>query len=121
VDRVKDMIITGGENVHSVEVERALAAHPDVAVVAVVGAPDPRWGEAVTAFAILAPGSALTEAGLKAHCRELIAGYKVPKRIYLEPGLPQTASGKIQKGELRRRLGVSEPLLSPQHGDRGGG
>jgi acyl-CoA synthetase (AMP-forming)/AMP-acid ligase II len=104
VDRVKDMIITGGENVYSVEVERALAAHPEVAVVAVVGAPDPQWGEAVTAFVVLAPGSALTEASLKAHCRGLIAGYKVPKKIYIEPGLPQTASGKIQKAELRRRL-----------------
>jgi acyl-CoA synthetase (AMP-forming)/AMP-acid ligase II len=104
VDRTKDMIITGGENVYSVEVERALAAHPEVAAVAVVGAPDPQWGEAVTAFAVLAPGSPLTEADLKAHCRDLIAGYKVPKRIYLEPSLPQTASGKIQKAELRRRL-----------------
>jgi acyl-CoA synthetase (AMP-forming)/AMP-acid ligase II len=104
VDRVKDMIITGGENVYSVEVERALAAQPEVAAVAVVGAPDPRWGEAVTAFVVLAPGSALTEADLKTHCRNLIAGYKVPKRIYLEPSLPQTASGKIQKAELRRRL-----------------
>jgi acyl-CoA synthetase (AMP-forming)/AMP-acid ligase II len=104
VDRVKDMIITGGENVYSVEVERALAAQPEVAAVAVVGAPDARWGEAVTAFVVLAPGSALTEADLKTHCRGLIAGYKVPKRIYLEPSLPQTASGKIQKVELRRRL-----------------
>ena len=104
LDRTKDLIITGGENVYSVEVERALAAHPEVAAVAVVGAPDPQWGEAVTAFVVPAPGSALTEAGLKAHCRELIAGYKVPKRIFIEPSLPQTASGKIQKGELRRRL-----------------
>jgi acyl-CoA synthetase (AMP-forming)/AMP-acid ligase II len=104
VDRVKDMIITGGENVYSVEVERALAAHPEITAVAVVGAPDAQWGEAVTAFAVLAPGSTLTEADLKAHCRGLIAGYKVPKKVYLEPSLPQTASGKIQKAELRRRL-----------------
>jgi acyl-CoA synthetase (AMP-forming)/AMP-acid ligase II len=106
VDRVKDMIITGGENVYSVEVERALSAHPEIIAVAVVGAPDAQWGEAVTAFAVLAPGSALTEADLKAHCRGLIAGYKVPKRVYIEPNLPQTASGKIQKAELRRRLAV---------------
>jgi acyl-CoA synthetase (AMP-forming)/AMP-acid ligase II len=104
VDRVKDMIITGGENVYSVEVERTLAAHPEVAAVAVVGAPDPQWGEAVTAFVVLAPGSALTESDLKAHCRSLIAGYKVPKSVYIEQALPQTASGKIQKSELRRRL-----------------
>jgi acyl-CoA synthetase (AMP-forming)/AMP-acid ligase II len=104
VDRVKDMIITGGENVYSVEVERALSSHPEVLAVAVVGAPDAQWGEAVTAFAVLAPGSVLAETDLKAHCRGLIAGYKVPKKVYLEPSLPQTASGKIQKAELRRRL-----------------
>jgi acyl-CoA synthetase (AMP-forming)/AMP-acid ligase II len=112
VDRAKDMIITGGENVYSVEVERALAAHPEVVAVAVVGAPDPQWGEAVTAFVVLTPGSALTESDLKAHCRTLIAGYKVPKSVYIEPGLPQTASGKIQKSELRRRLAANSSAPS---------
>ena len=97
VDRTKDMIITGGENVYSVEVERALAAHPEVAAVAVVGAPDDKWGEKVTAFVVLAPGSALTESDLQAHCRSLIAGYKVPKSVSIERSLPQTASGKIHK------------------------
>ena len=73
------MIITGGENVYSIEVERALAAHPEVTAVAVVGAPDGRWGEVVTAFVVLAAGSTLTSEDLKAHCRSLIARYKVPK------------------------------------------
>jgi long-chain acyl-CoA synthetase len=112
VDRAKDMIITGGENVYSVEVERALAAHPEVVAVAVVGAPDPQWGEAVTAFVVLTPGSALTESDLKARCRTLIAGYKVPKSVCIEPGLPQTASGKIQKSELRRRLAANSSAPS---------
>jgi acyl-CoA synthetase (AMP-forming)/AMP-acid ligase II len=101
VDRAKDMIITGGENVYSIEVERALAAHPGVAEVAVVGTPDEKWGEKVTAFVVLAPGSAVTEPDLKAHCRNLIAGYKVPKSIYIERAFPRTASGKIRKDELR--------------------
>jgi acyl-CoA synthetase (AMP-forming)/AMP-acid ligase II len=104
LDRTRDMIITGGENVYSIEVERALAAHPDVTSVAVVGAPDGQWGEVVTAFVVLAAGSTLTSEDLKAHCRSLIARYKVPKSIHVEPSLPQTPSGKIQKAELRRRL-----------------
>ena len=104
LDRTRDMIITGGENVYSIEVERALAAHPEVVSVAVVGAPDGKWGEKVTAFVVPVPGSALTEDDLKAHCRSLIAGYKVPKAIHIEQSLPQTPSGKIQKAVLRRRL-----------------
>ena len=103
VDRTKDMIITGGENVYSIEVERALAAHRGVAEVAIVGTPDDKWGEKVTAFVVLAPGSAVTESDLKVHCRNLIAGYKVPKSIYIEQALPRTASGKIQKDELRHQ------------------
>jgi acyl-CoA synthetase (AMP-forming)/AMP-acid ligase II len=104
VDRAKDMIITGGENVYSIEVERALVKHPGVAAVAVVVEPDEKWGEKVTAFVVLAPGAAANEDGLRAHCRGLIAGYKVPKSIRIESSLPMTASGKIQKAELRRRL-----------------
>jgi acyl-CoA synthetase (AMP-forming)/AMP-acid ligase II len=104
VDRARDMIITGGENVYSIEVERALAKHPGVAAVAVVGEPDEKWGEKVTAFVVLAPGAAAHEDDLRAHCRGLIAGYKVPKSIRIESSLPMTASGKIQKAELRRRL-----------------
>src|SRR5712671_2747360 len=93
VDRAKDMIITGGENVYSTEVEDVLYRHPAVLEAAVFGIPDPRWGEAV--YAVVVPRSAVTEDELAAHCREEIAGYKVPKRIELrdEP-LPKSGAGK---------------------------
>ena len=80
VDRVKDMIVTGGENVYSTEVENALASHPAVAQVAVIGIPSDEWGEAVHAIVVLARRSDATEEELIAHVRESIAGYKVPKR-----------------------------------------
>jgi long-chain acyl-CoA synthetase len=102
VDRLKDMIITGGENVYSVEVEAALAEHPAVSEVAVIGVPDARWGEMVHAVVSVAAGHAVTEAELIEHCRGLIAGYKVPRSIELrtEP-LPKSGPGKILKAELR--------------------
>src|SRR3546814_6878073 len=80
VDRLKDMIITGGENVYSTEVENALYRHGDVQEVAVLGIPDERWGEAVTAVVNLRPGSTVTVDELREHTRELIAGSKVPER-----------------------------------------
>ncbi|HZZ49253.1 MAG TPA: AMP-binding protein, partial [Pseudonocardia sp.] len=104
VDRAKDMIISGGENIYSAEVERAVAQHPTVASVAVVGAPDPTWGERVTAFVTLSPGARTTEAEIRDHCRQLIAGYKVPKVVRIEDSLPTTPSGKIQKAVLRTML-----------------
>lgn len=104
VDRLKDMIVSGGENVYSAEVERALAAHPAVASVAVVGTPDEQWGERVVAFVVRRRDAAVIAADLVSHCRREIAGYKVPKEIHFLPELPVTASGKVQKAELRRRL-----------------
>ena len=103
VDRLKDMIITGGENVYSIEVEAALAEHEAVSEVAVIGIPDPKWGEAVHAVVSLTPGHSASEAELIDHCRRLIAGYKVPRSIELrtEP-LPKSGPGKILKGELRK-------------------
>jgi long-chain acyl-CoA synthetase len=100
VDRAKDMIVTGGENVYSTEVEEALFQHPAVREAAVFGIPDERWGEAV--HAVVVPATEVSEAELLAHVRALIAGYKVPKRIELrtEP-LPKSAAGKILKRELR--------------------
>jgi long-chain acyl-CoA synthetase len=100
VDRAKDMIVSGGENVYSTEVEDVLYRHPAVREAAVFGVPDPRWGEAV--HAVVVPRSAVTEQELVAHCRESIAGYKVPKRIELrdEP-LPKSGAGKLLKRELR--------------------
>jgi acyl-CoA synthetase (AMP-forming)/AMP-acid ligase II len=104
VDRLKDMIVSGGENIYSAEVERALAAHPSVQLVAVVGAPDEKWGERVVAFVVTYPDKPVEVADLVSHCRELIAGYKVPKEIHLMDALPQTASGKVQKAVLRQQL-----------------
>jgi len=104
VDRLKDMIVSGGENIYSAEVERALAAHPSVQSVAVVGAPDEQWGERVVAFVVPRPNTSVDVYDLVAHCRGLIAGYKVPKEIHLTAALPQTASGKVQKAALREHL-----------------
>jgi acyl-CoA synthetase (AMP-forming)/AMP-acid ligase II len=103
-DRVKDIVKTGGENVSSVEVERVLLGHPDVADCAVVGLSDPRWGEAVTAVVVAAEGHSPTEEALRAHAKEHLAGYKVPKRIVLLSELPRTSTGKIRKQEIREQL-----------------
>jgi long-chain acyl-CoA synthetase len=105
VDRAKDMIITGGENVYSTEVENALAAHGDVLHVAVVGLPDQKWGEAVTAFVELRPGAAADEAAIIQHCRQRIAAYKCPKRVIFRDSLPKSGAGKILKNELRDAAG----------------
>ncbi|GAA4302235.1 AMP-binding protein [Klenkia terrae] len=100
-DRKKDVIITGGENVSSIEVEDAVFSHPAVAEVAVIGAPDEKWGEMVTALVVLAEGETVTEAELIAHCRTRLAGYKLPKRVEFRDAIPRTATGKIQKFKLR--------------------
>lgn len=102
VDRVKDMIVTGGENVYSVEVENALSVHPAVAQVAVIGIPSEQWGEAVHAVVVLKPDATATADELIAHCREYIAGYKLPKSIEFraEP-LPLSGAMKVLKRELR--------------------
>ena len=100
VDRVKDMIITGGENVYSTEVEEVLCRHDAVLEVAVFGVPDDRWGEAVRA--VIVPRAPVSEAELLDHCRGLIAAYKVPKRIeFRSEPLPKSAAGKLLKCELR--------------------
>src|SRR4051795_7352412 len=102
VDRAKDMIVTGGENVYSTEVEEALYRHPAVLEAAVFGVPDERWGEAVHAVVVPRAGAVVTEEQLRAHCRAAIASYKVPKRVELraEP-LPKSGAGKLLKRELR--------------------
>src|SRR3954471_229127 len=100
-DRKKDVIITGGENVSSIEVEDVVFSHPAVAEVAVIGVPDDRWGELVTAIVVLAPGQEATEADIIAHCKAHIAGYKAPKRVVFRDELARTATGKIQKFKLR--------------------
>jgi acyl-CoA synthetase (AMP-forming)/AMP-acid ligase II len=103
-DRVKDMIISGGENIYSTEVEQALCRHPAVSQAAVIGVPDERWGEKVAAFVVLSPGISMNEQDLILHCRSLIAGYKVPKMISFVPGLPMTPTGKILKRALRAQF-----------------
>jgi acyl-CoA synthetase (AMP-forming)/AMP-acid ligase II len=102
VDRIKDMIISGGENVYSAEVENALSSHPAVASCAVIGVPDDEWGERVHAVVVLRPGSSATAADLREHVKTLIAGYKAPRSTEFVEALPVSAAGKILKRELRR-------------------
>jgi acyl-CoA synthetase (AMP-forming)/AMP-acid ligase II len=104
VDRVKDMIITGGENVYSAEVEQALAKHAAVKQCAVIGLPDAKWGEKVTAVIVQAPGVTVTADEVIAHCRSLIAGYKVPKEVKFVEALPMTATGKVLKRAVRDQV-----------------
>jgi acyl-CoA synthetase (AMP-forming)/AMP-acid ligase II len=101
VDRIKDMIITGGENVYSVEVENTLAAHPAVASAAVIGIPHEQWGEAVHAVVVLATGASATDREIIAHCRSRIAEYKSPRSVEFRDALPVSAAGKILKAQLR--------------------
>ena len=102
VDRLKDVIITGAENVYSVEVENALAEHEEIMEAAVFGIPDDRWGEAVHAVVTVRPGSHVSPDELIVHCRGRIAGFKVPHGIELrsEP-LPKSGAGKVLKNRLR--------------------
>jgi long-chain acyl-CoA synthetase len=102
-DRVKDMIVSGGENVYPIEVEEALAQHPDVADAAVIGVPDERWGETVKALVIARNGATPEPEALIAFARERLAGYKLPRSIELVAELPRTPTGKILKRELRER------------------
>jgi long-chain acyl-CoA synthetase len=101
VDRAKDVIISGGENVYSSEVENALYRHPAVQEAAVIGVPDSRWGEAVKAIVVLRPGTDMVPQDLIAHCHQLIGGYKCPKSVEIREALPKTGAGKILKAELR--------------------
>ena len=101
VDRLKDMIKTGGENVFSAEVENALAKHPAVMMSAVIAIPDPQWGEAVHAVVVLRPGQTATADDIVAHCKTLIAGYKSPRSVEFLDALPMTGAGKILKTKLR--------------------
>ncbi|MGD9603454.1 MAG: fatty-acid--CoA ligase, partial [Gammaproteobacteria bacterium] len=102
-DRLKDMIISGGENVYSTEVENALFQHPDVAACAVIGVPDAKWGERVHAIVVPKPGAARDAQALMAHCRTLIADFKCPRSVaFRDEPLPLSGAGKILKTELRK-------------------
>jgi acyl-CoA synthetase (AMP-forming)/AMP-acid ligase II len=101
VDRKKDMIVSGGENVYPAEVERVLLDHPGVADAAVIGVPHPRWVETPVAFVVPPNGVAVSEAELIAHCRQYLAGYKKPSAIVVVGELPRNAGGKVLKRVLR--------------------
>lgn len=105
VGRQKDAIVTGGETVHAAEVESVVVGLPGVAEVAVVGLPDPTWGEAVTAVVVPRAGAGLTEGAVIAHCRQHLPGYKCPKRVYFASALPKNGVGKVVKAELVRAYG----------------
>jgi acyl-CoA synthetase (AMP-forming)/AMP-acid ligase II len=100
-DRKKDVIISGGENVSSIEVEDALFSHPSVEEVCVIGVPDDKWGETIKGLVVLAPGAEATEADLRAWCKDRLAGYKCPTSIEFRDELARTATGKLQKFKLR--------------------
>jgi len=102
-DRSKDIIISGGENISSIEVEDALYKHPAVVGAAVVAMPHEKWGETPCAFIELAPGVAATEEELTQHCRDNLAAYKIPRHFVFE-SIPRTATGKIQKHLLRKKV-----------------
>ncbi len=103
VDRVKDMIVSGGENVYSIEVENAIHKHPSVAQCAVIGIPSDKWGEQVHAIIVPPPGATTDETVIMEHCRTLIADYKCPRSISIQDSpLPLSGAGKILKNELRR-------------------
>lgn len=106
VDRLRDVIITGGRNVYSAEVEQAIADHPEVMDVAVIGRPDPEWGETVVAFITAADGSELTPAAIRQHCASRIADYKIPREVIFAR-IPRNGAGKIQKHLLRDELSGS--------------
>jgi fatty-acyl-CoA synthase len=108
-DRSKDIIISGGENISSIEVEDVLYRHPHVLAAAVVAKPDARWGETPCAFVELKAGATVTPQEIVEHCRKHLAGFKVPRAVVFGE-LPKTSTGKIQKFELRRQAGSASAI-----------
>jgi len=102
-DRAKDVVVSGGENISTIEVEQAIVSHEAVADVAVIGVPDEQWGERPKAFVVLAGGAEVSEQALIDHVKSKIARYKAPAAVEFVDALPQTSTGKIQKFELRER------------------
>lgn len=113
VDRLKDMIISGGENVYSLEVESVLMRHPAVALCAVVGLPDAQWGEAVHAAVVLRPEQACTSEALREHARAQLSGFKCPRVVHVLDALPLSPTGKILKNRLREQLARPMPGCNP--------
>jgi len=111
-DRKKDMIISGGENIASSEVERVLYLLPEVKEAAVIGLPDERWGETPVAVIVFNSGQALDPDQVKEHCSQHLAGFKVPKRVILRDDLPRNPSGKVLKRSLREEYGGTQPPIA---------
>jgi acyl-CoA synthetase (AMP-forming)/AMP-acid ligase II len=101
VDRIKDMIVSGGENVYSAEVENVIAKMAQVQMCAVIGVPDERWGERVHAVIVLRDGAVLDAEAVISHCKQHIGGYKCPRSVEFREALPVSAAGKLQKAKLR--------------------
>ena len=110
IDRKKDVIISGAENIYSAEVENALYSHPAVLEAAVIGVPDPKWGERVHAVIVLKPGQEATEEEIAAKCREQIAGYKIPRSLEFVDVIPKSGAGKVLKRVLRDKYWEGQPL-----------
>lgn len=102
-DRIKDMIVTGGENVYSIEVENAVAKHPAVMQCAVIGIPDDKWGELVHVCVVPHSGASVTLEALQEHCKDIIANYKMPRSLEIIAALPMSGAGKILKNKLREK------------------
>ena len=111
-DRVKDMIISGGENIYPAEVESVIYEHPAVAEAAVIGIPDERWGERVLALVVLKPDAQLDLESLQAFCSERLARYKMPRALKLIPSMPRNPNGKVIKTELRQQHGAAATALA---------
>jgi fatty-acyl-CoA synthase len=114
VDRRKDIIVSGGENISSLEVEKALAAHPNVYEAAVIPVPDDKWGEVPKGLVVMKPGSQLSELELLEFCRSRLAHFKCPRSIEFVDALPKTATGKILKKNLRKKYWAGQTNVSPE-------
>jgi fatty-acyl-CoA synthase len=113
VDRRKDIIVSGGENISSLEVEKALAAHPKVYEAAVIPVPDEKWGEVPKGLVVVKPGCELSESELVEFCRSRLAHFKCPRSIEFVEALPKTATGKILKKNLRKKYWADQ-IVSPE-------
>jgi fatty-acyl-CoA synthase len=114
VDRKKDIIVSGGENISSLELEKAILAHPAVFEVAVIPVPDEKWGEVPKALVVLKPGSKVTESELLEFCRARMAHYKAPRSVEFLESLPKTGTGKILKKDLRKKYWQGQETIRPE-------
>ena len=113
VDRKKDIIVSGGENISSLELEKAILAHPAVLEVAVIPVPDPKWGEVPRALVVLKPNAAATESELSEFCRSRLAHYKCPRSFEFVDALPKTGTGKVLKKDLRKKYWQGKETMRP--------